>query len=159
MKTKKRWVMLGALAVVALAIYAGYVYSNAGIPSNNNNATHIVAKVEVIHFHITEQCYSCIMVGGYAQQTVDTYFANETASGKVIFMHVNGELQENRQMVEKYGATGSSLWLGIYDETGFHAHENINVWFKIENQAEYMDYLKGIIGETLEGNYTWISVQ
>lgn len=111
-----------------------------------------IEKLEVIHFHGTNQCYSCITVGDYAEATVNTYFSDELKSGKIVFAHLNGELMENREKVVKYGATGSSIWLGVYDETGFHAEQNINVWYKINDKQAYMDYFKGVIEKRLAGD-------
>ncbi len=113
-----------------------------------------VERIEIIHFHGTNQCYSCIMVGDYAEETVNTYFAGELKSGKITFSHINGELQENREITMKYGATGSSLWIGVYDDKGFHKEQNIQVWYKINNKEEYMAYLKGAIQKRLEGDYS-----
>ena len=80
-----------------------------------------------------------------------TYFQNELSSGKLVFMHINGELSNNSEIVKKYGATGSSLWIGTYNSTGFHAEQNINVWYKISKKTEFMEYLKGSIEEKLNG--------
>ncbi|MFC1454777.1 nitrophenyl compound nitroreductase subunit ArsF family protein [Candidatus Undinarchaeota archaeon] len=108
-------------------------------------------KIEVYHFHATRQCYSCITVGDYADETVKTYFAEELKSGKIVFAHINGDLPENAELVEKYGAAGSSLWIGVYDENGFHAEQNTNVWYKIKDKEEYMTYLKGVLENKLKG--------
>jgi hypothetical protein len=110
-----------------------------------------VDKVEVIHFHGKNQCYSCVTVGEYAAETVSTFFSAEVASGLVEFRHVNGELPENAEMVMRYGARGSSLWLGTYDANGFHAEENTIVWYRLRNKADYMEYLKGEIETKLRG--------
>jgi hypothetical protein len=119
---------------------------------NNTQITEI-QKVEVIHFHGTNQCYSCKTVGAYAEETVNTYFANEIKSGKITFAHINAELPENRELAQKYGVTGSSLWLGTYTQGGqFKAEQNVNVWYKINNKEDYLNYLKGIIKQKLAGN-------
>jgi len=111
-----------------------------------------VEKLEIYHFHGTHQCYSCITVGDYAEETVNTYFADELKSGKIVFGHINGELPENKDLVVKYGAAGSSLWLGVYASDGnFSAEQNTNVWYKIGNKEEYMTYLKKIIEQKLAG--------
>lgn len=115
-----------------------------------NNAS--VEKVEVYHFHATRQCYSCITLGAYAEETVNTYFSPEVQSGKVVFAHVNVDLPENKGLVEQYGPTGSSLWIGIFDKEGFHKEENVNVWYKIGNKDEYLAYLKGVIEKRLAGD-------
>jgi hypothetical protein len=111
-----------------------------------------VEKVEIYHFHATRQCSSCIAVGAYAEETVNTSFAPEVASGKVVFGHVNMDLPENSALVEQYGPTGSSLWIGVYDDDGFHKEENVNVWYKIGNKDDYMTYLEGVIEKRLAGD-------
>jgi len=112
-----------------------------------------VQKLEIIHFHGTHQCYSCITVGDYAEETVNTYFADEVKSGKITFAHINAELPENQELVKKYGVTSASLWLGVYSKNGsFSAEQNTNVWYKIDNKETYMTYLKGVIEQKLAGN-------
>jgi len=106
------------------------------------------------HFHATRQCYSCITLGAYAEETVNTYFAPERASGRVVFGHVNANLPENKALVEHYGPTGSSLFIGVYDKDGFHKEENVNVWYKIGDKEEYMTYLRGVIEKRLAGDFS-----
>ena len=112
-----------------------------------NQITHapVPERIEVFHFHGNHQCYSCIMVGQYAEETVNTYFADELKSGKIVFAHVNAELPENAELAIKYGVTSASLWIGVYDENGFHAEQNIDVWYKIRDKDAYMEYLKGVL--------------
>ena len=133
---------------------------NAAAPTGKAVSTsqvseeHIINidKLEIYHFHGTNQCYSCKTVGAYAEETVNTYFADELKSGKIVFAHINGELPENRDLVIKYQVTGSSLQLGVYKGNEFQAEENVNVWYKISNKQDYMNYLKGIIEQKLAGN-------
>ena len=113
-----------------------------------------VQKVEVIHFHGNSQCTSCIAVGSLAEETIKTYYSAELLSGKVTFAHINFDLPENKELAQKYGVTGSSLWIGVYDENGFHKEENANVWYKIQDKPGYMTYLKGLIDKRLQGDYT-----
>ena len=111
-----------------------------------------IDKLEIYHFHGTNQCYSCKTVGAYAEETVNTFFADELKSGKIVFGHINGELSENQDLVEKYGVSSASLWIGVYDKTGFHPEQNMNVWHKINNKQDYMNYLKGVIEQKLAGS-------
>jgi hypothetical protein len=111
-----------------------------------------VEKVEVLHFHATRQCYSCITLGEYAEATVHTIFAPEVASGKMVFAHVNMDLPENKALVEQYGPTGSSLWIGVYTPDGFYKEEDVIVWYRIGDKDEYITYLKGVIEKRLAGD-------
>lgn len=126
--------------------------NNSGNPGKTISTS--VEKVEVYHFHATRQCYSCITLGAYAEETVNTYFAPELASGRVVFGHVNANLPENKALVERYGPTGSSLFIGVYDKDGFHKEENVNVWYKIGDKEEYMTYLRGVIEKRLAGDFS-----
>jgi len=85
---------------------------------------------------------------------VNTYFEPEIASGKVVFAHVNIDLPENQGLVDRYGPTGSSLWIGVYDQDGFHKEENVNVWYKIGDKDDYESYLKGLIERRLAGDFS-----
>jgi hypothetical protein len=142
------------LLVLVMVLISG---CTTPIESNGNavqNASIPNERVEIYHFHMTQQCYSCKTVGAYAEETINTFFAAEVATGKVVFAHVNVELPENKELVERYGATGSSLWIGVYDENGFHKEQNINVWYKIKDQNEYMTYLKEVVDKRLAGDFS-----
>jgi hypothetical protein len=112
-----------------------------------------VTKLEVLHFHPTRGCATCTAIGEYANATTATYFADELASGKVVFRHVNIDLDENKAVVEQYGVSGSSLMLGVYTSDGkFYSEENLKVWYRTDNRQRFMDYLKGVIERRLSGD-------
>ena len=144
-----------------IVLIIGFLFL-AGCSSNNSPETGnavldsfnkvSIDKLEIYHFHPTNQCNSCRTVGAYAEETVNTYFAEELKSGKIVFGHINAQLPENEELVKKYEVTGSSLWLGVYDKNGFHPEQNTNVWYKINDKEDYMNYLKGIIEKRLAGD-------
>ncbi len=108
-----------------------------------------IQKIEIIHFHATIQCVTCKTVGSNAEATVNTYFANELKSGKIVFAHVNIDLPENKALVEKYGVTGSALMIGVYGKDGsFSKQEDTTVWYKMD-KTDSMNYLKGVIDQKL----------
>jgi hypothetical protein len=119
------------------------------IMPTTSSLNNVVDRIEVYHFHGNSQCYSCKTVGAYAEETVNTYFAEELNSGKLVFAHINFDLPENKELAERYGVTGSSLWIGTYKGGAFTPEQNVNVWYKISNKEDYMNYLKGVIEEKL----------
>ena len=91
-------------------------------------------------------------MGNYSEETVNTQFPDELKSGKLVFAHVNIDLPENKALVDKYGAKGSSLLIGIYGKDGsFSKQEDTNVWYKIDNKTDFMSYLKGLIDAKFAG--------
>ncbi|MBN2487866.1 MAG: hypothetical protein JXA98_02425 [Methanosarcinaceae archaeon] len=116
-----------------------------------NETVETEPYIEVIHFHGNSQCYSCITVGEYAEETVNTYFSDELESGKLVFRHLNFQSTENSELAWRYGAAYSSLWIGSYTKEGFSAEQDTNVWYKIDDRTEYMNYLRTVINEKLTG--------
>lgn len=148
---RKYLYFLAGLAVVMIVVSYSALTMNSLQPAQGGNTTGTILKVEVIHFHPTQQCLSCIVLGDFAEDTVNTFFESELSSGKLVFMHINGDLANNSAIVKKYGATGSSIWLGTYTSEGFHPEENIQVWYLIGNRTGFMEYLKGVIEAKLSG--------
>jgi hypothetical protein len=106
--------------------------------------------IEVIFFYGNMECYSCRTVGFYAEDTVNTYFADELESGDLVFMHVNYDLPENKELLQRYGASYSSLWIGTYTEEGFTAEQNLDVWYLMNDKEGYMAYFSEVIDKKLE---------
>jgi len=153
--------MLTWLLLVSI-LFFGCVSNTQGAIPNQNNSTTLsqnisvndsikVIKVEVYHFHGTNQCPSCIKVGELAEKTVNTYFKDELESGKLVFGHINGELPENQDLVNRYGVSSASLWIGTYVNGEFHKEQNVNVWYKINNEEDYLNHLRGILERRLSG--------
>lgn len=115
------------------------------------NQTHDI-RVEVYHFHATRQCWSCIRLGELAEKTVESRFANEVEGGVLSFAHIDAQKSENREVVKRYGVRGSSLFIGTYIGDEFHKEENIQLWYKLNDEDGYMDILEEIIGRRLGGD-------
>jgi hypothetical protein len=124
------------------------------VPLTTTGVPGTVERVEVFHFHGNSQCTSCIAVGDLAEKTVNDNYKAELASGRVVFAHVNYDLPENIALATKYGVTGSSLWIGVYDANGFHLKEDTRVWSLIGNKDAYNFYLRGLISKRLNGDLT-----
>ncbi len=62
------------------------------------------------------------------------------------------DLPDNAALAAKYGVTGSSLWLGIYDTNGFHRQQNMDVWYLTGDEEKYKTYLTGVISKRLNGD-------
>lgn len=154
MRHKKIGILIAIILIMAFASGCNNSRNNSPANAQAINGSSKVDKIEIYHFHATQQCVSCKTVGAYAEETINLFFSEELKSGKIVFGHINVDLPENAELVKKYGVTGSSLWIGVYDSSGFHKEENVNVWYKINNKDDYLGYLKGIINKRLDGNYS-----
>ena len=149
----KKYLYAGiGIAVVLLLVFMLPKYLNGNVTASESKISGEIEKIEVYHFHATRQCYTCKTVGAFSEETVNTYFADELKSGKIVFAHVNIDLPENKALVNKYEAKGSSLLIGVYGKDGsFSKQEDTNVWYKIDNETDFMNYLKGVIEQKFSG--------
>lgn len=159
-KQKNIYKTISLILIISLVILLGVFISLINGNDKKEEKENLISpqvqfeniSLEVYHFHATQQCVSCIAVGDLAEKTLNTYFKDELDSGKIKFAHINGELPENRDLVLKYGSTGSSIWIGTYLDGQFHKEENTRVWYKINNEQDFMTYFKSEIEKRLSGN-------
>ena len=145
-------IAIGVFVLLSVFFIPKYMNGNV-IASSGSKISSDIEKVEVYHFHATRQCVTCKTVGAFSEETVNTYFANELKSGKLVYAHVNVDLPENKDLVDKYEAKGSSLLIGVYGKDGsFLKQEDTNVWYKIDNKTDFMNYHKGVIEQKFSGS-------
>lgn len=108
-------------------------------------------KLEVIHFHATKQCWTCITVGAYALKTIKEKFPEEYASGKVVFKDINVEEKENQEIVTRYQAGGASLYVNAIRGNKDDIAEDVTVWKLVNDEGQFTAYfeskLKTLLGK------------
>ena len=114
------------------------------------NQENIIAdRIEIVHFHVTQQCWSCVTVGDYALKTIKEKFPEEYSSGKISYMDVNGELPENQELVNKYQSRGSSLFINAIVDNQDHIVEDVTVWRLVNNESRFIEYFAGKLNSYL----------
>lgn len=106
-------------------------------------------KVEVFLFHATQRCISCITIGKYAGETVSEFFQPELRDGKIEFREINTDLPENKELAQKFQASGSSLFINAISNGKDNIAEDAKVWRLISSEAEFKSYLKDKIDNLL----------
>ena len=120
------------------------------VPYCNEQAKEVPAdKVQVFLFHATQRCSSCIAIGRLAGETVAEYFQPETHEGKIEFREINIDLPENRELAQKFQASGSSLFINAIYNGQDNISEDVTVWGLTQNEAKFKSYLKDKINNFL----------
>ena len=109
-------------------------------------STHVV---EVVYFHRAQRCSGCIYAGDTTQYTVETYFADELASGEIVFRTLNLQDPANTAMVDKYGAYTSSLFINDVREGVDHIEQVTEIWLLLHNDEPFVSLVKSEIDEHL----------
>ena len=154
-RTKILWI-ISSIVLIGLAVWLilAYGVSPATPPASNNstgNSTSSVDRVDVVYFHRTQRCYSCYYVESGANNTVETYFGDQLASGKLTFQSVDVQDSKNAAIVEKYGAYGIQLFINTIKDGTDHIEEAAEVYLLIGRDEAFVDALKSKIGQSLGG--------
>jgi len=142
--------LLGLAAVLLLTV--GLV-SACKVPEPNNSSSlppSIDNGVEVVYFHRAQRCSGCIRMQDMTEYTLNTYFADELESGEIVFVAINLQDSVNADMVQKFGAYTSSLFLNDVEDGADDIEELTDVWFVLWDDEEFADTLKDAIEERLE---------
>ncbi len=154
--SSKKSIIFGIL--VGLGVILGLIaiiWVTSTSPSKTENVSAVqkqpAEKIEVVHFHATQQCWSCITAGELALKTIKERFPEEYKNGIIVFKEINGELPENRGIVIKYQAGGSSVFINTTIDGKDNIEEDVVVWRLVSDEEGFKDYfenkLKKLLGK------------
>ena len=115
-----------------------------------SKARQAAEKIEVVHFHATEQCWSCKTVGEFALKTIKEKFPEEYKNGTIVFKDINGELPENRELVQKFQASGSALFINAIINGHDNIAEDVTVWRLISDEGKFVGYFQNKLNELID---------
>ena len=140
------------ITIVALIYSGAKGKENSQISSQSSPTPQPVMpadKIEVVHFYGTQQCWSCITVGEYALKTIKDKFPEEFTSGKIVYKDIDGELKENQEIVVKYQARGSSLFVNAIRDEQDNIEEDVTVWRLINSESQFISYFENKLSSLL----------
>jgi hypothetical protein len=109
-----------------------------------------VSHVDVVYFHRTERCESCLNAENYTRETLETHFDDQLKNGWMSLRVLDVEKEENAAVVKKYDAAGSALYLSILIQGTEYLCPNQDIWFFTTNKYLFVDTLKKKLTSLLE---------
>jgi thiol-disulfide isomerase/thioredoxin len=102
------------LSILSTLIVSLFLFSCTGKAQNKASVNQVKQNsIEVVDFHSTNRCMTCKAIEANTKYTLDTYFANELKSGKIIFKIIDVDQKENEKVAEKFEASGTALFLNV----------------------------------------------
>jgi hypothetical protein len=108
-------------------------------------------RVEVVYFHRTQRCAKCIYAEDGTRYALETHFADELASGNVTFQVIDVEDGVNADIVNKYGAYTSSLFINTIKGGSNHIEQVTDIWLVIGDDEAFVEIVKNKIEKSLSG--------
>ncbi len=149
--TKILWIVC-PIVLVGLAVWLILAYGTSpATPPNSNNSSGPADRVDVVYFHRTQQCYSCRYAEEGTLYTLETYFKDELASGKVTYQSIDVQDEANTEIVNKYGAYTSSLFINTIKDSSDHIEHVTDIWLVIGDDDAFVEVVKSKIEKSLKG--------
>ena len=123
--------------------------TNTAVAPTLQPSPGVTNYVELVYFHRTKQCYSCRYAGDTTKYTVETYFADELASGKLVFKKVDVQDKANASIAERYGAYGSSLFINEIIDGIDHIEPVTDIWYVVGKDEKFIQVVKDVIEKHL----------
>ena len=144
------------LTCLVLLLVAGCTQSSTAPPIPEepptwDTSTGPVDRVEVVYFHRTSRCSGCIYAEEATRHTVEDYFEDELANGKLNLEVLDVEDKENAVVVDKYGAFTSSLFINTIRGGTDHIEEVEEIWYFLGDDEEFVEVVKNKIEKSLRG--------
>jgi hypothetical protein len=139
-------------SILSALIISLFLFSCTGKAQNKTAENQIKGNsIEVIDFHSTNRCMTCKAIEANTKYTLDTYFANELKSGKIVFKIVNVDKKENEQFAEKFEASGTALFLNVI-KNGKEKHIDLTnfAFMNGNDQKAFSELLKETIATQLK---------
>ncbi|MDD4290365.1 MAG: nitrophenyl compound nitroreductase subunit ArsF family protein [Patescibacteria group bacterium] len=140
-----------SILVISIIILSGCTSNTAQTndTKTNINKNKPAEKIQVFYFHATQRCFSCITLEKFSKETVEEYFQPELESGKIEFREINIDLPENKELANKFQASGSALFINTIIDGKDNIQEEVTVWRLIGNENQFKIYLKGKLNNLL----------
>ncbi len=118
-------------------------------PDGSEMSPSPVDNIEVIYFYWPQRCTGCIYAEDTTLYTLETYFADELASGKITWATYDVAAEENAAIVEKYEAYTSSLFINTIIDGTDHIEHVREIWSVLGDDEAFIGVVKSKIEQSL----------
>jgi len=120
-------------------------------PDGSDTSPTPADKVEVVYFYWPQRCTGCVYAESTTLYTLQTYFADELASGKITWVTLDVAAEENAAIAEKYGAYTSSLFINTIIDGIDHIKQLTEIWAVLGDDVAFIEVVKSAIEQSLSG--------
>lgn len=145
----KKYFILTLFIALALIISTQIFTKNAisqnqeVLMSTEAGATIEDSKLIVYYFYTTARCASCLKIEQYTKESLEKFFSDEIASGKVDFQMLKIDEPQNKHYIQDYQLYTKSVVLSKIVEGKEEKFKNLDkVWQLLRNKEKFYVYIK-----------------
>jgi hypothetical protein len=143
-------VVFCAVAICALVIPQTVLAADAATKPETPTVTP-ADRVVVMYFHRTQRCPTCLKMGGYSEEAVQTGFAKQIKEGKVEFHYIDFQDKKNEALTKGYQVSGPTLIVAKVLDSKVTDRKNLKeMWTKVRDKAEFTEYVQNNVKDYLK---------
>ena len=110
--------------------------------------TETGSKIEVIDFHTTHRCKTCLKIEDSTKKLLESQFKNELDAGTLSFQIINIDEESNYAMAERFEAAGTALFINVINN-GQEQHIDLTE-FAFMNAFDETEFSEGLKAKIIE---------
>ena len=81
-------------------------------------------------------------IGRFTRELIEDKFADKVKDGKIYFAEINIDLPENKELVNRFKASGQSLYINVINNGVDNIDQDLNIWRLVGNESKFKEYLE-----------------
>jgi len=116
--------------------------TTAAVPAIENAGRAAAVQVIAYYFHNTSRCPTCLKIERTAREAMEEVFAEDFASGTLVWTSLDMEKPENEHFVYDYELAAPSLVLVLMEEEAEVDWKRLDdTWTLIRNEDKFVSYV------------------
>lgn len=101
----------------------------------------VAERVLVVYFHRTHRCWSCTEAERLTRRALSELYPDQLADGRIELVVADVENAENAEIVARFEAWSSSLYLEVTKNGQAYVYPVADIWFNIADPERYVSAL------------------
>lgn len=108
-------------------------------------------RVVVYYFIQGNRCVTCVNIETYAREALETNYADELKSGRLVWMPIVVDNPMNRHFIEQYELVTNSVIISRIEDGQELQWDNLDrIWQLVRNPDAYSSYIRENVDRYLE---------
>lgn len=101
------------------------------------------AELVVYYLSQGKDCSTCEYIDEYTREALNKYFADELASGRIVWRAADMDQPEHKHFITDYDLYTKSVVLVALDDGEETAHKNLEkIWDHVYDKPKFLDYIR-----------------
>ena len=131
------------VAAIVPALFA-VAFSLASMsPSAAPAADALADRIVVMYFHRTKRCPTCLKMGSYSEEAVQSGFAEQLKDGAVAFHYIDFQDKKNEKLAKGYRIEGPALIVAKITSNKVAKFTDLeDIWAKVGDRPAFLKYVR-----------------